>query len=80
MRAPDRVVEAVSIRSRLFSREILAARPVSSEDGKFQIRSRLFSREILEHRRRYVPVRGFQSAPGFLAGRYHARQQITYKI
>ena len=46
MRAPDRVVEAVSIRSRLFSREILAARPVSSEDGKFQ------------------------SAPGFLAGRY----------
>ena len=66
-----RCLETVSIRSRLFSREIHAFYGAGADEELVSIRSRLFSREIHPvndvTEAHQVP---FQSAPGFLAGRY----------
>ena len=60
----------VSIRSRLFSREIPPTEAPSDQEDPVSIRSRLFSREIHHQSLYFFRLSKFQSAPGFLAGRY----------
>ena len=64
----------VSIRSRLFSREMQRRHRPASYLGGVSIRSRLFSREMQQMGVPGIPTEVFQSAPGFSAGRCNARR------